>query len=82
MECNNTPKTNKELRADFFHNKGTTFWTVDEAKSIECFQKEQFCFVEEAFVDEQTATAYLNQKGFGGLVYNPAGICKLITPNG
>jgi hypothetical protein len=62
-----------------FWNKGQTIWTVDEAKSLECFNKEQYCFVDEAFADEETATKYLSDR-FGGVLYNPANIPTVINP--
>lgn len=82
MECNDSEETNEELRKDFFINAGSTFYTVDEAKSIECFNKGVFCFVKEAFVDELTARNYLAEKGFGGIIYNPANIPTTVEPNG
>jgi hypothetical protein len=64
---------------DFFENMGRTIWTVDEAKSIECFHEGKFCFVGEAFADELTARKYLTDR-FGGIIYNPANIPTTVDP--
>jgi hypothetical protein len=74
--CNHQEETQREI----IFNKGMTVWTVDEAKSLECFHKEEFCFVDCAFADEETAVNYLKER-FGGLVYNPANIPTKVYPN-
>lgn len=51
-------------------NLGKLYWTVDEAKSEECFNKKEYCPVPTAFADRVTAELYLEDR-FGGLLYPP-----------
>lgn len=81
MTNNNCDCGQEDLEPDseIFWNKGSSFWMVEAAKSIECFNKGHFYIVKEAFTDEETATCYLKER-YGGEVIGPGGITKLIEP--
>jgi hypothetical protein len=66
-------------RTTLMNNVGKTYWTADEARSLECYNKGKFCFVEKAFADRETAKNYLEAR-FGGIIYNPADEPETIPP--
>jgi hypothetical protein len=66
-------------RTTLLSNAQNLYWTADEAKSKECFEKKELCFVEQSFADRLTAVKYLEAR-FGGVVYSPGNEPETINP--